>query len=84
MQQKLSFTKSLIYLMFPGHSVHYPQSLWILSWDSVNFCVECSPYCVCICTPLPVHVFIWMPVGGEQAPREGSRQMCTCAHAQML
>lgn len=67
MQQKLSFTKSLRYFMFPGHCVHYPQFLWLPSWDSVYTSAFSTPriVCVCVCTPLPLHTFIWMPLGGE-------------------
>lgn len=72
--------------MFPGHSVHYPQSLWntVLGLRCKFLCRALPVLCVCVCTPLPLHTFIRMPVGGEQAPGEGSWQMCTCACAQML
>lgn len=70
--------------MFPGHRVHYPQSLWLLSWDFMYISAfEHSPFCVCLHS-LPLRRFIWMQWGREQAPREGSRHMCTHIEAKVM
>lgn len=37
--------------MFPGHCVHYPQSLWLLSWDSASISALSTPRDVCVCAP---------------------------------
>jgi len=82
MQQKLSFTKSLIYVNVSRALCALPSvSVVAVLGLCVNFCFEHSLSGACLLS-LPLHRFTGMPLG-PPASREGSRQMCTHTQAKM-